>query len=188
MRLDSTGAWFPAGFGERRVGGRIAIAAQIMVGGQPITFVSVHLESHSDPQDRAESTRRLIKLIEEYDDRAPVVVGGDFNTSTGSLAERRDRDAWRATLKANPKRVLQPEPFEPLFEHFARAGFDWAKSNAPFVSTERPDPHEQDDAPLGKIDWFFTRNIKVSAARVVPAITVDGSVISDHDMLLLRIP
>jgi endonuclease/exonuclease/phosphatase family metal-dependent hydrolase len=188
MRLDCTGAWFGPKFGERRVGGRIGIAAQAVVRGRAVTFVSVHLESHSDPDDRAESTRRLLALIDEYDRDAPVVIGGDFNTSTASREERADRERWRATLKADRERVLSPEPYEPLFRHLSAAGYDWAGANVPRASTERPHPHDRDDMPLGKIDWFFTRNIAVSGARIVPAIAADGKVIADHDMLLVRIP
>jgi endonuclease/exonuclease/phosphatase family metal-dependent hydrolase len=188
LRLDSTGAWFDPEFGERRIGGRIAVAAQTRVRGNRVTFVSVHLESHSDPQDRAESTRRLLALIEAYDSKAPVVMGGDFNTSTASREEREDRKSWRAALKANPDRILEPEAYEPLFNHLAAAGFDWSAANVPRAPTERPHPNDRDGRPLGKIDWFFTKNIPVSGPRVVPAVALDGSVIADHDMLLLRIP
>jgi endonuclease/exonuclease/phosphatase family metal-dependent hydrolase len=188
MRLDSTGAWFDPEFGEPRVGGRIAVAAQMKLRGQSLTFVTVHLESHSDPNDRAESTLRLLALLDEYDSKAPVVIGGDFNTSTASRQEREDRKAWHATMEADPERVLKPEPHEPLFRHLAAGGFDWSDANVPRAPTERPRPHDRNDRPRGKIDWFFTRNISVSGARVVPAVTSDGSVIADHDMLLLRIP
>lgn len=187
MRLDSTGAWFDPEFGERRVGGRIAVAAQVKLRGRWVTFVSTHLESHTDPDDRADKTRRLIALVCAYDGTAPIVIGGDFNTSTASRAEREDRKAWRATLDANPARVLEPQTYEPLFRSLVDAGFDWSRANVPRASTERPHPRDRDDTPLGKIDWFFTRNIAVSNPRVVPAVAPNGSVIADHDLLLLEV-
>src|SRR5262249_8013239 len=105
MRLDSSGAWFGPEFGEIRVGGRIAVAAQAKVSGRQVTFVSVHLESHSDPQHRAESTRRLLALLDEYGAERPVVIGGDFNTSTASREEREDTETWRTILEASPERA-----------------------------------------------------------------------------------
>jgi hypothetical protein len=38
-----------------------------------------------------------------------VILGGDFNTSTCSHAERKNPpEAWRAKVAADPKRLLRP--------------------------------------------------------------------------------
>jgi endonuclease/exonuclease/phosphatase family metal-dependent hydrolase len=83
MRLEADGAWFGPARGQPRVGGRIALAGQVILDGQAVTVVAVHLESHSDPDLRAAQMLRLIDLIDRYDPEAPVVIGGDLNTCDG---------------------------------------------------------------------------------------------------------
>ena len=53
VRLDADGGWFGPERGQQRVGGRMAIGAQIELAGRPVTVVSVHLESNSSPDERA---------------------------------------------------------------------------------------------------------------------------------------
>jgi hypothetical protein len=38
-----------------------------------------------------------------------------------------------------------------------------------------------------QLDWFCTRGLRVSDPDVVPALGEDGSVLSDHEMLLLTL-
>ena len=64
IRLESEGAWFDGSRGERRVGGRVALLASLDLGGDPLTLVNVHLESHSDPAARAD---QVTLLLEEVD-------------------------------------------------------------------------------------------------------------------------
>src|SRR5262249_5614499 len=49
IRLEAEGDWFDGRHGERRIGGRCAVAASVAVGAFKVLFVSVHLESHSGP-------------------------------------------------------------------------------------------------------------------------------------------
>ena len=65
IRLETDGDWFDGGHGERRVGGRCAVAASIATGAGRIVFVSVHLESHSGPALRAEQMRRLFDAVDQ---------------------------------------------------------------------------------------------------------------------------
>ena len=63
IRIDAGGTWFDGSRDEPRIGGRIAVAGKTEVGGQSVAFVSTHLESHSDPDDRAKQTRALLDAI-----------------------------------------------------------------------------------------------------------------------------
>jgi len=63
--------------GEPRMGGRIAIAADIRVGDRILHVYSVHLESR--PQDLV-NAKQMAELAEDGLDRSgPVVIGGDYN-------------------------------------------------------------------------------------------------------------
>ena len=57
IRLETDGDWFDGRHGERRVGGRIAVAATLAIDHTPVTLVSVHFESHGDPAQRASQMR-----------------------------------------------------------------------------------------------------------------------------------
>jgi endonuclease/exonuclease/phosphatase family metal-dependent hydrolase len=184
IRLETDGDWFDGRHGERRVGGRIALAATVKLDRAPVTLVSVHFESHGDPAQRAAQTACLIEAIDAYAPGQPVLIGGDLNTSTIS------RD-WARGTGVKPVlpdgRVLDPVPFEPLFEVAAGHGYDWRACNTLGVPTQRTRADGTPAAPLGKIDWFLCRDLAASAARTVPAVDRDGQAISDHEVLLVTI-
>ena len=66
LRLEMSGRWFDGKFGERRVGGRIAVMAELEIGGKPVLLVSVHYESHTGPEDRLAQTRLLLDNIDRF--------------------------------------------------------------------------------------------------------------------------
>jgi endonuclease/exonuclease/phosphatase family metal-dependent hydrolase len=184
VRLESGGAWYDGSCGERRIGGRIALIATLELRGGPLALVNVHLESHSDPITRADQVALLLEAIDRHTGDAPVLIGGDFNTSTLS------RD-WARGTGEKPvlplERVLDPVPYEPLFEVMAAAGYDWQACNALGVPTQRTRPDGTPRPPLGKIDWFFSRGLKTSAATTIPAVDTDGQAISDHEILAVTV-
>ncbi len=172
------------GRGEPRVGGRIAVGGQVMLDGVAVTVVGLHLESHSDPAHRAGQMARLVELIAQYDPTAPVLIGGDVNTSTRSWAER------LAGMPGDPVRRRDVVPHEPLFTVMAAHGFDWTACNVPLDPTQRfLDPvavAAQGRAP-GKIDWIFTRGLAASDPTVIPAVGSNGAILSDHDAVAVTI-
>jgi endonuclease/exonuclease/phosphatase family metal-dependent hydrolase len=184
VRLEAEGGWFGPARGQPRIGGRMAIGAQIEFAGRRVTFVSVHLESHSNPDQRLKQTCHLLDMIEHYDAGAPLLIGGDFNTST--IDRTRDRDQEFQELAADPTRLLDVAPYEPLFRELANHGFDWHASNVPGKPTERTQPGRP-ARPLGKIDWIFTRGLRVTAPAILPALAMDGTTVSDHDCLLVTV-
>jgi endonuclease/exonuclease/phosphatase family metal-dependent hydrolase len=186
VRFEADGGWFGPARGEQRVGGRMAIGAQIEIAGRWVTFVSVHLESNSSPIQRKAQVSHLVDVVEKYDAKAPLLIGGDFNTSTVDRTELRDKEFRRREFAADPKRLLDVEPYEPLFQELADRGFDWRASNLPGRPTEHPQPGEP-MRPLGKIDWIFTRGLRAAAPEIVPALDENGRYISDHDCLLVTV-
>lgn len=186
IRIDRRGDWFGQARFEPRVGGTIGLGVVVQVAGVPVVMVNVHLESHGDPAERAADMERLLAMVEEVAKGGPAVVGGDFNTSTASYAERKaDPDAWRARLRAEPMRLLRPASFEPLFEVAAGRGYDWQGCNPPDQPTTRYPVG--DPRPPAKIDWIFTRGLAVSEAAILPALRPDGTPSSDHELLAVTV-
>src|SRR5581483_11384478 len=185
IRIDRRGDWFDGTRGEPRIGGTIALGAQVEVGGAAVTMTSVHLESHGDPAERAADLRHMLRLIDAYDAASPVILGGDFNTSSASLAERwADRPDWLRRIAAEPALLLRPQAYEPLFQVLEAAGYDWQHCNVPDVPTFSS---AQDPRPRSKLDWFFTRGLAAHDPAVIPAVAADGRPCSDHDALAVTV-
>ena len=184
VRLRWDGAWFDGERGERRVGSRIAVFGTLKVDEQPVTLASVHLESHSDPEARAEETRVLLDALDAYAPGQPALIGGDFNTST--LARTWSKGGGKRPVLSE-QRVMNPEPFEPLFDLMAGRGFEWQQANDRSAPTQRWHPDDDKTGPLGKIDWFFCRGLDVFGAKTMPAVDTEGRTLSDHELLVVTI-
>jgi endonuclease/exonuclease/phosphatase family metal-dependent hydrolase len=187
VRIELRGDWFSADRGEPRVGGRVAVVAQVELDGAPLTVASVHLESASDPADRAAQMAVVLDAVDEVaGPDGAAVVGGDCNTFGASFAELADHAALARLRAAEPTRFAWPVAHEPLFEIARGRGFEWVDANVAAPTTE----HTADGAPLHhplKIDWFLTRGLEARRPTVVPALGPDGTVLSDHRLLAVSV-
>jgi endonuclease/exonuclease/phosphatase family metal-dependent hydrolase len=184
-RIERAGGWFDGSRHEPRVGGTIALGAQVTIAGVPVTVVEVHLDNYATPEGRAEEVRRLLQRLADYGADGPVLLGGDFNTSSASVEERwGDRAAWLRRVEREPDLLLRPEKYEPLFDPLAAAGFDWRACNVPDQPTFPAGP---DPRPRAKLDWFFTRGLEAEAPRVISAYGPGGVLLSDHDAIVVTI-
>jgi endonuclease/exonuclease/phosphatase family metal-dependent hydrolase len=171
--LDEGGRWFTSDLkqGQRRIGGRNAVAAEILLESGSFWAVSVHFESESTAAMRADSARCLLAGLAGLTGDAPVVVGGDFNCFQLSIQNFDDAMMFAA-----------PEKAEPFFEAFREAGFTWRGVNAPGVTT-RLHPWQVQDKMLLKIDWLFVRGFSAERPWIAPAVGTDGLNLSDHEVI-----
>ncbi|MDQ7249087.1 endonuclease/exonuclease/phosphatase family protein [Dongia sedimenti] len=183
IRLDSGGRWFKdqingKGTGvQRRLGGRMALAGRIATDAGDCVVVSLHLESESDANGRAQQMTRLLHAINGCYGNAPMVIGGDCNTAAFPAVDpERPADAklWFERCEA----------YEPLFGVMRDAGFAWQAANDP-AATQRMRPDGSPLPPFRRIDWLFTRGIAPSAPRTVAAVDEQGAAISDHDAIVV---
>jgi endonuclease/exonuclease/phosphatase family metal-dependent hydrolase len=187
VRLERSGRWFDGGFGERRVGGRIAMMAVAPILGREVLLVATHYESHTGPEDRLAQTLTLIEAIETHAPGLPVLIGGDFNTNTFAVGKAKRREISGDALEADPRRLVEPMAYEPMFEALAAAGFDWRACNIAGAATQRTRPDGTPAPPFGKIDWFFARGLDCSAPAILPAVDGAGVAISDHELIAVTI-
>jgi endonuclease/exonuclease/phosphatase family metal-dependent hydrolase len=171
--LEEGGFWFPGrGGAQRRIGGRIAVAARMAEAPAPLWLVSVHLESKTDARDRLAQVEALLRGLDAVAPGAAVVIGGDFNTKA---------------LPVRAQEILRrPQASEPLFEALAAAGFTWEASNLP-LPTQRKGPSGKGDPPFRKLDWIVTRGVSVERPRVLAAVDGEGRPISDHEMVAVDV-
>ncbi|MGJ8544167.1 MAG: endonuclease/exonuclease/phosphatase family protein [Sulfitobacter sp.] len=170
IRLDDHGHWFTAQSGaadpeQPRLGGRMAIAAQVPSAAGPICVVSTHLESNADAPYRHAQFERLLDAVAAFAPDMPIMIGGDLNTGNHMPP---DFDWQRETL----------------FDLARERGFSW-EFTAPGPTT-RPSlitPHPQ---RVMKLDWIAARGFAPQEAGVLSALGADGTPLADHDCVWCR--
>ncbi len=176
IRLDEGGRWFGdrpdrnKGRSQRRIGGRMALAAR--VADSDLVAVTVHLESDSTALDRAAQTERLLAALQLRYGAVPMVIGGDCNTS--ALPAGDSQRGW----------TTRCDVFEPLFGALAGHGFEWQDAND-MMPTQRQRPDGMPKPPFRRLDWIFTRGVTATNASTVAAVDANDSAISDHDVLVV---
>ncbi len=161
IRLDEVSDWYvaPQG-GQKRVGTRMAVAGIVAMGEAEIVVCSVHLESASTEFGRAQQMRTLLDALDRMAEGRPVVIAGDLNTHVRT-------------------------PSEALFDLARARGYDWQACNA-HGPTTRPSTWSVGCGNY-TLDWFCTRGLMASAPQIVPAVDADGTVLSDHDLVLVTV-
>jgi len=188
VRVERSGRWFDGSLGERRVGGRVAVLCRLPLGSRLVTFASVHLESHSDPEERAAQLEAVFDAIDALDPGAPALVGGDVNTHSLGRAELGDRAQLARALEADPRRLAEPIQHEPLFARATLRGYDWRACNALGTSTERRARGGGSARGTLVLDWFFARGLRVSEPTVIEALDPEGgAALSDHEAIAVTI-
>lgn len=187
VRLETSGRWFDGGFGERRVGGRMALMAQVEVAGTTILLTTVHYESHSDPADRLEQTLTLLDAVDAHAPGMPSLIAGDFNTNTFALSDKEQPAVIEAALASDPRRLVTPMRHEPMFEALQARGYDWQSCNVALAATQRSRPDGTPSPPFGKIDWLFARGLRCTDPVVLPAVDDEGVAVSDHEVLAVTV-
>ncbi len=188
VRLERSGRWFDGTLGERRVGGRMALLGSLTLAGIDVTVASVHLESHSDPDERSAQLARLLEAIERRAPGGPALIGGDLNTSSLSRQEMQDRDRLAAALRDDAQRLRNPVPHEPLFRMAEALGYDWRACNCLNESTQRVRSADASVRGSLRLDWFLTRGLLASEPTVIAAVAPDcARALSDHEMISLTV-
>lgn len=114
---------------ERKVGGLVALIAEVLRPEAPFHCVVTHLDVHGTPQGRRAQMQQILDALPQ----GPAVLCGDLNTTTFVRGSWWSPLVGMATLALSPAPVLErrlrrPDlpwgrPREPLFEDLRRAGF-----------------------------------------------------------------
>ena len=78
---------------QRRIGGRLAILAELDAAGKSIGVGTIHLENRTHGPGRRAQLEAVLREAEAMFPGMPVVLGGDLNTNT---FDGRDKDAIQA--------------------------------------------------------------------------------------------
>jgi hypothetical protein len=170
----------------RRVGEPRGMLASAVFHGRPITLGVVHLTARWNPEGRR---RQIADFIAAVPANGPVLIGGDFNTTTIDLSGPNALLWGLGEFVSKPARFRYPELYEPLLQHLEETGFEVQAFNAPRKPTftfARVIP------PLlrPKLDWLAARQLSaVPGAAVVVAArrSFFSRRVSDHDFVMCEV-
>lgn len=171
VRLDEDGYWFAAHNGaadpeQPRVGGRMALLAEVATQAGSLTVVSTHLESNADSDFRLQQFNVLLDTIDAFTPSGPVLIGGDLNTGNHLPP---DFD-WRREM---------------LFSAAQERGFSWeftadGPTTRPSLITPHPDR-------VMKLDWIAGRGLASKDCGTQSSLGASNKPLSDHDPVWSRI-
>lgn len=170
IRLDDHGHWFAADSGaadpqQPRLGGRMALVAEVPTENGPLCILATHLESNADATHRQAQFQVLLDAVDEFAPDMPVLIGGDLNTGNHLPP---DFD-WRR---------------ETLFGLAEQRGYSWeftteGHTTRPSLITPHPDR-------VMKLDWLAGRGLACRDRGLLASLTVEGKPLSDHDCVWCR--
>jgi endonuclease/exonuclease/phosphatase family metal-dependent hydrolase len=169
-----------------KVGEPYGMLAATTFNGRRITFGVAHLTARLNPAGRE---RQMTDFIAAVPAGGPVLVGGDFNTTTIDLGGRNVLLCALSEIVSNPGRFRSPELYEPLLRRLTEAGFEISEFNMrgkpTFTLTRMIPPFLRP-----KLDWLAGRQLAPipRSALVVPSrLSVFGRRLSDHDFVMCEV-
>jgi endonuclease/exonuclease/phosphatase family metal-dependent hydrolase len=128
---------------EKRLGSQRAVVCDIEHPSGTLRAVSLHLDAHSSQRHRQRQMKVVLDFLEALTPRAPVLVGGDWNTSTydSSRAVYSIVGFFRRVLmgvgNVIENHYLQPDRWfeRGLFRELGARGFNFRELNEPGAGT-----------------------------------------------------
>ncbi|MCX4370606.1 MAG: endonuclease/exonuclease/phosphatase family protein [Dysosmobacter sp.] len=149
---------------QRRIGGRLAVLAELDVAGTPVGVGTIHLENRTHGPGREEQLKAVLAEAEKMFSDMPVILGGDLNTNT---FDGRDKDAIRAVVGSPElqRRCLEDvASWEGCLPAAEAAGYV-PVPNIALPTRRKPLP---EGGHLGlRLDWLLVRNAKVGESRTI---------------------
>ena len=128
---------------EKRLGSQRAVVADVAHPSGTLRAVSLHLDAHSSQRHRARQMKIVLDFVESLTPRLPVLVGGDWNTSTYDSRHSLYSilGFWRRVLMGVghviENHYLRPERWfeRRLFRELERRGYAYRELNEPGAGT-----------------------------------------------------
>ena len=152
---------------QKRLGGRIALFADVSINGQIITLVSTHLENlGNDYPLRKRQTEMILAELKKQPHDTPIIIGGDLNAI----------------------------PAEPLFTELKKEGFNIDNCNEMGIPTQQIMKKGQVCLEKNQIDYIIVKNFKVirdvTSPKTVLATLPNRhrkQMLSDHAIVTVKI-
>lgn len=149
---------------QRRIGGRLAILAELDVNGYRVGVGTIHLENRTHGPGRQAQLEAVLREAEAMFPGMPVVLGGDLNTNT---FDGRDKAAINE-IAGSPE--LQRRCLEDVAAWEGALGA--AEAAGYRAMPERPIPTRRKPLPGGghldlRLDWLLARGLTPAESRTI---------------------
>ncbi len=149
---------------QRRIGGRLAILAELDVAGTPVGVGTIHLENRTHGPGRRAQLETVLAEAERMFPGIPVLLGGDLNTNT---FDGRDKDAIQAVAgsPALQRRCLEDvSAWEGCLPAAEEVGYR--------LLPEKALPTRRKPLPGGghldlRLDWLLVRGVGAGESRTI---------------------
>ena len=149
---------------QRRIGGRLAVYAELDVGGKPVGAVSIHLENRTHGAGRQAQMAAILEAVDHELPGMPVILGGDLNTNTFDGRSKEDIGDVAGSPALRRRCLEGVFDFEPLLPMCAQAGYEIVPGE-PRLTRRKPLP-DGDFLPL-RLDWILLRGLRAEESRMV---------------------
>lgn len=149
---------------QRRIGGRLAVLAELDVGGAPVGVAAIHLENRTHGPGRRAQLEAVLAEAERMFPGMPVILGGDLNTNT---FDGRDKDAIKAVAGSRElqRRCLEDvADWEECLPAAERAGYALLPDQA--LPTRRKPLPGGGHLDL-RLDWLLVRGAEAVESRTI---------------------
>lgn len=179
---------------QRRIGGRLAVFAELEVGGKPLGVVSIHLENRTHGEGRRAQMQTILEAVRRELPDMPVILGGDLNTNTFDGRSKEDIGDIAGSPEMRRRCLEDVFDYEPLLPLAAADGYQIVPEE-PKLTRRKPLP-DGDFLPL-RLDWILLKGAAATESRMVSTAKVDltyakpgsaleaftGAELSDHNAI-----
>ena len=149
---------------QKRIGGRLAVYAELDVGGQPVGAVSIHLENRTHGEGRQAQMAAILEAVRRELPDMPLILGGDLNTNTFDGRAKEDIGAIAADPALRRRCLEDVGEFEPLLPMCAADGYEIVPKE-PRLTRRKPLP-DGSFLPL-RLDWILLKGASASESRMI---------------------
>ena len=165
---------------QRRIGGRLAILAELDVAGQSVGVVTIHMENRTTEEGRSRQMEAILKAADEMFPNMPVILGGDLNTmccngrNTGELYDIVGTPAFQQRC------MIEVTEREPCLKKAIEAGYQAVPELPAEINDEAlvklgtcRDMIRKEKKVLFRLDWLLLRDMNVTETRVISTMKQD---------------
>ena len=179
---------------QRRIGGRLAVFAELDVGGKPLGAVSIHLENRTHGEGRLHQMKTILEAVRRELPDMPLILGGDLNTNTFDGRDKEDINDVAASPEMRRRCLEDVFDFEPLLPLTAEEGYQIVPGE-PKLTRRKPMP-DGGFLPL-RLDWIMVKGVRAKESHMVSTAKEDftyaapgsalaaftGKELSDHNAI-----
>ena len=155
---------------QRRIGGRVAVYAELEVGGQAVGAVSIHLENRTHGEGRRAQMAVILEAVRRELPDMPLILGGDLNTNTFDGRAKEDIGDIAADPSLRRRCLEDVADFEPLLPLCTADGYQIVPCE-PKLTRRKPLP-DSSFLPL-RLDWILLKGFTASESRMVSTAAAD---------------